>query len=164
MLSWTHPSPHPKRHLDRFSHFCTAHGRESRYFTMGRPFPLKIAPLYGEFGHHLIHYSLGPTHSASQIACWQFQPFLRSSLQRISILYNGPPLFPPTQSCSFLRGIWTPSHTWFLRPTQVQIQTPYRSIQPYLQGSRSWQTDRPTDRTTNRPCYSVCNSGPHLRT
>ena len=38
------PSPRPKRHLDRFSHFCTAHGRESLYFTVGHPFPLKIAP------------------------------------------------------------------------------------------------------------------------
>ena len=23
MLSWAHPSPNPKRHLDRFSRFCT---------------------------------------------------------------------------------------------------------------------------------------------
>ena len=34
----THPSPLPKRHLDRFSRFCTAGGRESLYFTIGRPF------------------------------------------------------------------------------------------------------------------------------
>ena len=30
--------------------FCTAHGRESLYFTMGRPFPLKIARLHEGFG------------------------------------------------------------------------------------------------------------------
>ena len=35
---WTHPTQHPKLHFDRFSRFCTAHGRESLYFTMGRPF------------------------------------------------------------------------------------------------------------------------------
>jgi len=29
-----HPSPQPKRHLDRFSHFCTADGRASLYFTV----------------------------------------------------------------------------------------------------------------------------------
>jgi len=36
----------PKRYLYRFSCFCTAHGRESLYFTIGRPFSLKIAPLH----------------------------------------------------------------------------------------------------------------------
>jgi len=29
MLPWAHPSPQLKRHLDQFSHFCTAHGRAS---------------------------------------------------------------------------------------------------------------------------------------
>jgi len=47
MLPWTHPSTHPKRHLDRFSRFCTAHGRVSLYFTMCAAFPLKIAPSHG---------------------------------------------------------------------------------------------------------------------
>ena len=36
-------SPQPKRQIDRFSHFCTAHNRKSLYFTMGNHFP-KIAP------------------------------------------------------------------------------------------------------------------------
>jgi len=48
MVPWAYPSPHPKRHLDRFSRFCTAHGRESLYFTMGRPLSLfKIALCMG---------------------------------------------------------------------------------------------------------------------
>ena len=34
-----------KRHLDRFSRFCTAHGRVSLYFTMDTTFP-QIAPSY----------------------------------------------------------------------------------------------------------------------
>jgi len=34
-----HPSPNPKRHLDRFSRSCTDHGRMSLYFTTGLPFP-----------------------------------------------------------------------------------------------------------------------------
>jgi len=37
-------------------------------------------------------------------------------------------------------------------------QTASRSVQPLLQGSRLWQTDRQTD----RPRYSVCNNRPHL--
>ena len=28
MVPWAHPSPHPKRHVDRFSGFCRAHDRD----------------------------------------------------------------------------------------------------------------------------------------
>ena len=38
-VPWTYPTQHPRLHLDRFSRrFCTAHGRQSIYFTIGRPF------------------------------------------------------------------------------------------------------------------------------
>jgi len=47
MLPWAHPSPHPKQHLEWFGCFCTAHGREFLYFTMGHAFPFNITPLYG---------------------------------------------------------------------------------------------------------------------
>jgi len=40
-----HPTQHPKRHLDRFSRFCTAHGRTSLYFTTGRLFSTLKLPL-----------------------------------------------------------------------------------------------------------------------
>jgi len=45
MIPWAHRSPQPKWHLDRFGRFCTDDRRVSLYFTMGRPFPLKITPL-----------------------------------------------------------------------------------------------------------------------
>ena len=41
---WTFPSPYPKRHVDQFSHFCTAHSLRSLHFTAG-PFPSKL-PLF----------------------------------------------------------------------------------------------------------------------
>jgi len=44
MLPWSHPSPYPKRYLDRFSHFCTAHGRRSLYFTLGCLFSRQNCP------------------------------------------------------------------------------------------------------------------------
>ena len=28
MVPWVHPSPQPKRHVDRFSRFCRAHDRD----------------------------------------------------------------------------------------------------------------------------------------
>jgi len=48
--------------------FCTAHGRLSLYFTMGYPFPLKIAPSHGGSGPHPMHGSLGPSESTSHAA------------------------------------------------------------------------------------------------
>jgi len=89
-------SPPPKRQLDRFSRFCTAHCRQSPYFTTGRPFLPQNCPSHGGSGTHLIHSNLGPPESTTQTA---------SS----------------------------------------------KSVQPFLQGSRSWQTetDRPTDRHTD---------------
>ena len=60
MFPMAHPSPHPKRQLDRLSRFCTTHGRVSVYFTMGRPFPFKITPSHGDLVTHLVHGSLGP--------------------------------------------------------------------------------------------------------
>ena len=60
MLPWAHSSPQPKRHLNRFSHFCTAHGRVS----LGMPWHVlspQIVPSHGRSGHHLIHGFLGPS-------------------------------------------------------------------------------------------------------
>jgi len=39
VLPSVHPSPQTKRQIDRFSCFCTAHGRKSLYVTLGDPFP-----------------------------------------------------------------------------------------------------------------------------
>ena len=39
MVPWAHPSPHPKRHLNPFSHFCRAHDRDrqtDRQTTLSR--------------------------------------------------------------------------------------------------------------------------------
>jgi len=45
---WPTPCPQPKRQIDQFSRFCTAHGRWSLYFTMGASLP-QNCPTYG--GH-----------------------------------------------------------------------------------------------------------------
>jgi len=44
----------------------------------------------------------------------------------------------------------------FLGPPKSTTQTASRLVQPFLQGSLVWQTDRPS--------YSVGNNRPHLRT
>ena len=43
-----------------------------------------------------------------------------------------------------------------LGPPEFTFQTTSQSVQPLLQGSWSWPTDR--------PCYSICNNRLHLRT
>jgi len=54
MLTWGHLNQHPIQHLDTFSHFCTAYGRELLYFTMGRHSRPKIAAYHGAMWTHLI--------------------------------------------------------------------------------------------------------------
>ena len=58
--------------------FCTTHRGVSLCFTMGRPFPLKIAPSHERSGSHLINGSLGPPQSSTQTASRSVQLFLQA--------------------------------------------------------------------------------------
>jgi len=55
--------------------------------------------------------------SKSQTASRPVQPFLHSSLQRVPILYNGPPLH--CQNCTFLQGDLDPIYHNFLGPIRA---------------------------------------------
>jgi len=60
MVPWTYLSQCPKLHVDQYSCFCIAYGRECLYFTMGRPFPLENCPLsWRNLNPDPIHGSLG---------------------------------------------------------------------------------------------------------
>ena len=75
-----HPTQHPKLHLDLYSHFCTAYGRKSLYFTMGRHFPLHNCPFtWGIWIHHLIHGSTGPPVSRTKMSSRSVKPFWQGS-------------------------------------------------------------------------------------
>jgi len=54
VLPSAHSSPQPKRQINRFSRFCTAHCRKCLYFTMGDPFPPKLLLLVGDRDPHLL--------------------------------------------------------------------------------------------------------------
>ena len=71
---------------------------------------------------------------------------------------------PSPSKLPLLMGIWTPSNTWFLGSIRLHNPNGISIGSAVLQGSRLWQTDRPTDRQNDRPCYAVCNNRPHLRT
>ena len=74
------PEPQHKRHLDWFNCFCTAHGRASLYFTMGRPLPSKLPLSTGVSGHHVIHSSVDSKESSTQTASQSVELFLQGSL------------------------------------------------------------------------------------
>jgi len=63
---------------------------------------------------------------------------------------------PPPSNLPLSRGDVDPNLIYGFEST---TQTASRSVQPFLQGLRSWQRDRQRD----RPHYSVCNNRPHLR-
>ena len=78
---------------------------------------------------------LDPPDSASQTASQSVQPFLHSSRQRPESPYTLQWATPfPPQNCPF--------PLWDLDPIKYVFQ-------PFLQGSRSWPTDRQTDHATS---------------
>jgi len=69
------PSPKPKRQIDRFSRFCTAHVRKSLYFTIGVSLLQSLS--MGESGPpHLTRDSFGPSEPTTQTVSSLVQPFL----------------------------------------------------------------------------------------
>jgi len=56
----------------------TCDRRVSLYFAMGHPFPLKITASHGDLDPYLIHGSLGPPKSSTQMASRSVQPFCRA--------------------------------------------------------------------------------------
>jgi len=94
MLLSADPSPQPKRHLDWFSHFCTAHGRVSSGVARHVLSP-KFAPSHryiGDLDPGLLRGFLSPPKPTTQTR--SLKPVLHSSQQSIPILYNGPPFLP----------------------------------------------------------------------
>jgi len=76
MIPWTNLSPQPKWHLDWFSRFCTDSRRVSLYFS-GSPLPpLELSLPMGDLDPHLIHGSLGPPKSSTQMASRSLQTYI----------------------------------------------------------------------------------------
>jgi len=120
-------------------------------FTVGRPFLPQncIFPL--GIWTQSIHDSLGPSEPSMQMASQLVHSFLHSSSQSVT-LYNGPP-FPPN-NCPFPWGIWTPSNTWFLVPTQV-LNPNVILISWAVFAGLTAVTDRPIERPTDHVILSV---------
>jgi len=87
-------------------------------------------------------------------------PFLHSSRHRVPILYNGPPF--ATQNCPFP---WVDLDPHLIDSSLGHLN-PHPQQHLYLFSHFAGitiVTDRHTDGLSNRPRYSICNNGPHLR-
>ena len=97
---------------------------------------------------HPTHASLGPSESTSQTAPRSVQPFLHSSRRRDHTRTLQWATAFPSKLLIRTGNLDPPSNTCFLGPLESTTQTASRSVQPFLQGSRSWQTDWQTDHAT----------------
>jgi len=108
MVSYAHPSPQPKRYLDRFSCFCTTHGRVSKL-----PLPM------GRCGRHLTHDSVSPSEPTNQTASRSVELFCTDD-HRVSLYFTvGRTGSSPSKLPLPVGGPGPPSNTWFRGPTRV---------------------------------------------
>jgi len=142
MLPSTHGSPQAKRHLDRFSHFCTTHCRVSSG-TPGQVLSPKIAHVHGGSllpsnawflkltrAHNRNGISIGSAVSARLTSeCrWACRGMPFTTKVALPVGASGPHL---------IRGS--------LGPPGSAYQTASRSLQTFFAGLKT-VTDRPTDR------------------
>jgi len=126
VVTSAHPSPRPKRQIDRLSHFCTAHGKKVSILYNGRPFP-QNCPSRGGSGPHLIHDSLGQSEPIIQTASRSFSCFRTCEC---SYTLQRAPLSP---KLPLPMGDLDPHLTRdSLGPSKPTIQTAYGSVQPFL--------------------------------
>jgi len=108
----------PNGQIDRFSHFCTAHGRKFLYFTMGDPFSQTCPLSWGicipiKFMIRSASPSPQSKRHHDRFSCF------RTGDHRVSLYFTMVRPFPPQITP------WGPSHgrpgsqsnTWFPGPT-----------------------------------------------
>jgi len=120
VLPSAHPSPEPKRQIDRFSRFCTAHGRKCLYFTMGDPFPKNCPFPCGYRDPRLFHDSLRQTKPTVQTA------FTIGS----AIFAEVTAECPYTLQCEPLSPKIAPSHGGSGPPCKTRFLGPIRAHRP----------------------------------
>jgi len=151
VLPSAHPSPQPKWQLDQFSHFCTAHDRKSLYFTMCTPFPLKITPSHGGIWT--------PSNIWFLLCIGAQNPngiligsavFLAQMTAKCLYTVQWASLPPPLKIATSHGGCGPHPYLIYgsFSPPESSTQTASRLLQPFLQGSLVWQTDRQRDQAT----------------
>ena len=155
MIEFVHPlahsSPQPKWQINRFSHFCTAHGRVSS----GIP-PVRHAPfLWGIWTPSNNDY-LGPSKPKIQTASRSVQPFYTDDC-RVSCTLQWVALLPASKLPLPMGDVDPHVILSSLGPPEFSTQTASWSVQLFSQGSLVWQTDH-TARSVTISCTYVCNN------
>jgi len=109
MISWAHPSPQPKRRLDRFCRFCTA-SRDAAYTLQWAAPRLPMGAIL-----HLIYGFLGPPKFSTQTASRPVQLFFLQG----SLLWQTN---RQTDWQTILFGLQTISHI-YIRSTAMRPKT-----------------------------------------
>ena len=134
LFPWTYRSPHPKRHLDRLSRFCTAHGRACvPVLQWAVPFPVETAPSRAVSYSRLIH--MVPWVHPSPQPKWHLNrlSYLCTAHCRVSSRMPGHVFFPKNYPFA-----WGDLDTHLIHgslgPLKYSTQMAPRSVQPFLHG------------------------------
>ena len=141
-------NPYPKRHLDRFSRFCTSHGIRSIYFTMSCPFPPQHCSCASGIGIPSNTCYLGPTPLIILKNIFIGSAvFAQITAESPCSLQRARPFPPKIQNCPFAWEIWTLSNTWFIGPTRFHNPNGI-SIGSATFAGHMTVTDRQSDHST----------------
>ena len=116
---------------------------------VGRSYPPELHISTAGSGPHVTHDSCGKCEPITQTAPQLVQSFLRRWPRNVLILYNGS-----TVSSKLPLPMKDLDTHGSLSPPESSTQKASRSLQPFLQASLMWQTDRPTDRPTDHATWS----------
>jgi len=124
----------------------------------GPSFTVKIAPSHGgldpiEYTIPWVYQSSQPTQHLDWISCF------RTAQRRLSLYFTMGRPFDP-QNCPFS---WRDGPHLIIVPHIHPSPQPKRHLDRLSRFCRAHYCDRPTDRPTNTPRYSVGNNRPYLR-
>jgi len=141
VLLSAHPSPQSKRQIDRFSRFCTARRIKCLYFTMSAPSPT-IAPFRGGSGPISNTWFLGPIGAHKPNRMLIGSAVFAKLTRRMSLHFTMGRPFSPSKLPLPMGDMNTYLIHGPFGPPKSLTKTASRSLQPFLQGSLPWQTDR----------------------
>ena len=130
--------------------FLHSHGRNFPHLYNGRPFPKNCPFPWGIWTPSNLWFDLGPVGTHNQKVVTIGYAVFAQMTAACSNTLHWDCLAPSPQCCPFPWECSPPSPHSSLGPPESSSQTASPWIQPFLQDSALWQTDRPTDSQTDR--------------
>ena len=142
-----HWSPQPKQQIDQFSCFCTAQGRKSLRFTPELPLTIGGLDLHLIWFLGFMRAQNSKATSIGSVVFAQLTAECHYTLQWFAYFSIKLPLPMGDLGSHVIHGALG------LPESSTEMAT--RSLQPFLQSSIVWQTDRPTDRPIDHAIWPV---------